>query len=265
MTYGYSDIIEAYGSVGVGPGEVVYVTSNIGRLMVFESPGKEAVLKAHFDALMELLGPQGTLVCATATLNLCNTDIAYDPATTPSNYAGMLSEYIRQQDGAVRSFHPFRSYCAIGARAEEIAADVSRAAYGPFTPEARLVEMDALSLPVGQHPNLTASTVHHCEQTMAVPYRYMKEYMHPVVRDGKIVIEPFYLYVWYRNSDIERSLCKWVMNDFMDKHEVRSAGLGRGVVHCYRTRAFFDNTIRLMKDDPYIWCETPPTIRPWRK
>lgn len=265
MSYDYQDILDAYRAVGVARGEVVYVTADIGRLMRYAVPGKEAVLKAHFDALTELLGPEGTLVCSTASLNLCNTDIPFDPATTPSHYSGTLSEYIRVQPGAVRSFHPFRSYTAIGAKAEDITADVSRAAYGPFTPEARMVAFNALAVPVGVQPNMSASTVHHCEQSMAVPYRYMKEFLHSVVRDSRVVVEPFYQYVWYRNSDIQRSFVKWVMNDFMERHEVKRAELGRSFVHGYRVREFFDNTLRLMKENPYIWCEQPPTVRPWRE
>jgi hypothetical protein len=53
-TYAREDLDRDYRDLGVGPGRVIYVTSDLGRLMVFEKPGKAAVLEAHFDALMDL-------------------------------------------------------------------------------------------------------------------------------------------------------------------------------------------------------------------
>tara|TARA_R110001592_G_scaffold57277_1_gene174173 strand:+ start:52221 stop:53018 length:798 start_codon:yes stop_codon:yes gene_type:complete len=265
MAYTYEQIVDAYRAVGVAPGEVVYVLGNIGNLWTFEEPGKEAVLRAHYNALIETLGPEGTLVCSAASLNLCNTDIVFDPDKTPSNMAGTLSEYIRQQPGTLRSFHPFRSYCAVGRHATYITQDISRAAYGPFSPEARLIELNAITLAVGITPREATSTVHHCEQMMAVPYRYMKEFLHPVARNGVIVTEPFYLYVWYKNSDIVRDKCRTIMADFLETHGAASAPLGRRHVYSFRTRLFYEHVIELMKSNPYIWCETPPTVRPWQQ
>lgn len=265
MAYTYDEIVNAYRAVGVGPGEVVYALGNIGNLWTYEEPGKEAVLRAHYKALLEILGPEGTLVCSTGSLNLCNTDIPFDLDETPSNMAGTLSEYIRKQPGALRSFHPFRSYCAVGAQAEYITQDVSRSAYGPFSPEARLIEMNAITLAIGITPREATSTVHHCEQMMAVPYRYMKEFMHPVVRNGKTVIEPFYLYVWYKNSDIVRDRCRTIIADFLETHGAAEAPLGRRHVYSFRTRVFYEHVIRLMNENRYIWCESAPTLRPWQE
>jgi len=265
VTYSASDILNAYRAVGVAPGETVYVMGNIGNLWAFENPGKDAVLRAHFDALMDLLGPKGTLVCSTSTLNLCNTDIPFDPNETPSSMAGTLSEFIRLQPGAHRSFHPFRSYTAIGYNAERLTKGAPRSAYGPFSPEARMIQENALVVAVGIPTHLATSTVHHCEQTVAVPYRYMKEFMHPVVRNGNTVIEPFYLYVWYRDSDVKRDRCRTIMGHFSERYDIAQAPLGRRAVSSYRSAEFFENTVQLMMQKPYIWCESEPSVRPWQR
>ena len=47
------------------------------------SRGQRALTAAHHDALREVIGPDGTLVVSTATMNLCNTDQVFDPANTP--------------------------------------------------------------------------------------------------------------------------------------------------------------------------------------
>ena len=48
--------------------------------------------------------------------------------------------------------------------------------------------------------------IHHIEQLMGVPYRYTKEFNHPVLRNGIIQYEPFYLFVRYLDSEVEIDL-----------------------------------------------------------
>jgi aminoglycoside 3-N-acetyltransferase len=265
MSYSYADLINAYGALGVEKGRTVYVTSDLVYLMAYEKPGKKALLEAHFNALMELLGPDGTLVVSTASTNLCNTDILFDPDRTPVHLVGQLSEYVRTRPEARRSFHPFVSYCAIGPQAEHITANVSRHAYGPETPEARMIELDALSISIGLYPRHTCSTVHHVEQMLAVPYRYTKEFEQPVVRDDKTVTELFYLYVWYRDCGIERSNTKWIFEHLDKASIVKSTPVGAGKIHSYSMPEFVAKVTRLIIDDMYIWCERPPEQRPWRQ
>ena len=264
MVYSARDICETYEALGVRQGAVVYVTSDLVPLMMFEDRTRGAVLEAHYNALLSLLGPTGTLVVSSASTNLCNTEVPFDHANTPSYQVGQLSEFVRQQPETRRSFHPFVSYSAVGKHAREITEDVSRHAYGPMTPEARMIEMGALSVSVGLHPRHSCSTVHHVEQDVTVPYRYTKEFMHPVVRNGEVKVEPFYLYVWYRNCGIERSNTKWIFQHLDKTDLISTRTLGAGSVYSYAMPEFVSKSTRLMIDDYYIWCMRPPEIRPWQ-
>jgi aminoglycoside 3-N-acetyltransferase len=264
-SYTYDELIAAYRALGVGSGKTIYVTSDLGRLMAFERPGKEAVLEAHFNALMSLIGPEGTLVVPTASLNLCNTDTPFDLENTPSFMVGALSEYVRKKPGALRSFHPFVSYTALGKHAEFVTQNVARHSYGPETPEGRMSELDALSISVGLHPRFSCSTTHHVEHLMAVPYRYTREYLHPVVREGKTIIEPFYMYVWYRNSDIKRDHVKKIFFTYESRQNIDNVSLGRAIIYAYPMNNMIKEMSRMFAIDPYIWCEFSPQIRPWRE
>lgn len=262
MPYTYTDIVREYENIGIEPGDIVYVVSAMWQMTGYEEEGMEALTDAYTRALLEVIGPEGTLVVSTATLNLCNTDIPFDPVETPSFNCGQVSEHVRQMPGARRSFHPFRSYAAVGARAEDIAADVSRHAYGPETPEARMIELGAKLVNIGLPPNI-CSTVHHVEQVMAVPYRYTKEFMHPVVRGGEIVTEPYYLHVLYRNSDVERSHNKTLFERLKPQLPIKSVQLGRGHIYAYGLSEFYREATRIFTDDIYVWCKRPPTVRPY--
>ncbi len=263
--YSYRNIVEAYDALGIRAGDTVLVHSDLRRLFAFEDPAPGVVLDAHYRALREVLGEQGTVVVPTNSFNLCNTETVFDVEQTPSHGRGVLSEFVRKLPGARRSFHPFVSYAAIGPRAEFLTADVSRHAYGPETAKARLVESDAWCISIGLTPNMTCSTVHHVEQLMAVPYRYTKEFMHPVLRDGEVRVEPFYLHVWYRECELERNQNQKILDSFKREHDLGETVLGAGKLYAYRMGAFCDSAIRSFREDIYVWLNRPPEARPYRR
>ena len=264
MSYNFQDLLVAYSVLGVKKGSVVHVTGDLMLLMKYEVPGKETVLEAHRDALFELTGGEGTLVVPAHSFYLCNTDKSFDVDKT-HGMNGVLPESIRQLPEALRSFHPFASYAAIGPRAEEICNDISHHGYGPETPMARLIEMNALSIHIGLLPRMSSSIVHHVEMQMGVPYRYSKEFVHPVVRRNKINKEPFYLYVHYKECDIKRDRNVKIFNDYEEEHTVNQVKVGRGFIYSYSMKDFYYSMVNTLRKDIYSWLNTPPEVRPYQK
>lgn len=264
--YSFRDIKAAYEEVGVGNSRVVMPRTDLRWLGRFQRSSKSDILSAHFKALSELMDfRKNTLVVSTATMSLCNTDAPFDIEKTPSEM-GVLTEYVRRKQGALRSFHPFASYTAIGKEAEKICDNVARHAYGPETPKARMIDMNALCVSVGVHPKFTCTTVHHVEFEMGVPYRYVKEFIHPVIRGNVIREEPFYLYVWYKDCELKRDMNKCIFDKFsQDGYKIQEAQLGRGKIYSYSMAEFFQSAVKAFKDDIYIWLSEPPKIRPYRQ
>ena len=265
VDYGKNDIIRAYENVGVERGRVVVLRTDLRFLGRFANLGREAILSAHFQALADLVDLSvGTIVVPTGTPSLFNTDKVFESATTRSEM-GALTEYIRTRPGAVRNFHPFVSYVAIGHYADFLCRKTSRHCFGPHTPEARLIELDGLDIGVGLHPRRGSSSVHHIEQIMGVPYRYTKEFVHPVMRDGVIRREPFYAFVRYRECDITRNMNKKIFERFQaDGYEVKKAPLGRGKIYSMSIKDYFVSVSAALRDDIYMWLDKPPAIRPYR-
>jgi aminoglycoside 3-N-acetyltransferase len=263
--YNFGELVGAYRSLNLPRGGVVYVQSAIWRVRGYVEPGADALARAHLDAIREAVGGDATIVVSTATMNLCNTELAFDLDTTPSFNRGVISELVRQQPEAHRSFHPFGSYAALGLRAAALTNDVSRHVYGPMTPEARMIDADARVVNIGLPPNII-STVHHVEQVMAVPYRYTKEFLHPVVRAGATQQEPFYMHVWYRDIGVERSHNQRLFARLLDEGRlhVHQISIGEGAACSYALAEFFEQATRLFAEDIYIWCKSKPAIRPYR-
>lgn len=121
-------------ALGLGGGDTVLVHSSL-RSLGFVAGQAQAVVVA----LLEVLGPDGTLVVPTHTSY--NSDPAgwgnppvprswwpvirqqnpgFDPALSPSRWMGVLPELVRTWPGALRSGHPQVSFAALGPRAEQI-------------------------------------------------------------------------------------------------------------------------------------------------
>jgi len=265
LSYRPQDIEMALRGVGLEASDTVYIISSLSRLPGLEGYGTTADPSAVFcDALRAVIGDGGTIVVPTSSQNLCNTDVTFNPATTPSFERGLLPEYVRRLAGARRSFHPFTSYAAIGAKAAHITEKVTRHAYGPETPEARMIDMGAKFLALGVGPNII-TTVHHVEHVMGVPYRYHKEFMHPVLRNGNASIEPFYQFVWYRDADVKASQNRRLFARLAGKLHIAQAELGRGRISSFSLSEFYALSVQEFADDIYVWCDHPPVIRPYRK
>lgn len=123
-------------ALGLYDGDTVLVHSSL-RAVGWVPGGRVAVVQA----LLDVLGPAGTLVVPTQTME--NSDPkhwqrppvpeawwpvirehmpAFDPAVWPSRGIGALAEAVRTWPGAVRSNHPHTSFAAVGAQAAELMA-----------------------------------------------------------------------------------------------------------------------------------------------
>lgn len=262
--YNYNDIERAYKKAGVSKGRIVLIKTDLRLLGLFDPKNSIGVLRAHFDALSNLIDLSvGTLVVSTSSTSICNTNIPFDVDNTPSE-RGVLSEFIRLVPGAIRSLHPFHSYAAIGKYAKLITSDVSKHAFGPETPECRLIAADALCISIGLHASLTCSTVHHVEMQMGVPYRYSKEYLHPVIINKQVMNELYYMYVYYRECEINRNRNVKIFQEFIDNdYKLTQVSLGRGNIYSYSMYDFYMSTIQAFKKDIYVWLDKPPTTKPY--
>jgi aminoglycoside 3-N-acetyltransferase len=121
-------------ALGLNAGDTVLVHSSASSLG-FVVGGAQTVVQA----LLDVLGPDGTLVVPTHTPDNCdpagwsNPPVpeswwpvireqapGFDRARSPSRWIGVIAENVRTWPGAVRSDHPQVSFAALGARAAEI-------------------------------------------------------------------------------------------------------------------------------------------------
>ena len=175
-------------ALGLAAGDTVLVHSSAGSVG-FVVGGVQAVVQA----LLDVLGPDGTLVVPTHTPD--NSDPAdwtnppvpeswwpairsqapgYDRSRTPSRWMGIIPETVRTWPGALRSDHPQVSFAAVGAHAGEITADHRLDdALGERSPLGAVYRLDGKVLLLGCGHDSNTS-LHLAEWRQATPPRAVK-------------------------------------------------------------------------------------------
>jgi len=124
------DIKAGLRKLGVKKGDMIGVHSSLSSFGYVEG-GADAVI----DALLEVVGKEGTIVMPTHSSNLEKVELSpeekaagvswlfrilpYDPKETPCT-TGIIPDTFRKRRGVIRSNHPSLSIAAIGPKAKEI-------------------------------------------------------------------------------------------------------------------------------------------------
>lgn len=231
-------------ALGVAPGQTLMLhaaVSRLGRVL----GGPDVVLRV----LLDLLGPEGTLVMYTSWesapyhLDRFPPELregvedeypAYDPETSPAMRPwSILTEYLRKWPGARRSAHPEANLVAVGARAEWLVdPHPLHYGYGPGTPLARFVEAGGQVLLLGA-PLETVTLLHHAEHLAEVPDKRVVRYRMPVLEEGQR------RWVDVEEYDTGRGIRPWDGEDYfaritrqaLEEGVGRSGPVGRGEAH----------------------------------
>jgi aminoglycoside 3-N-acetyltransferase len=185
-----------FSALGLSAGQTVLVHSSMKHIGHWVIGGAEAVI----DALMRILGENGTLMMPTHTTD--NTDPAnwqhppvpeawwqtirdhippFNPATTQTRQMGIIPEQFRRFPGVVRSEHPVGSFAAWGKHAAYLTTDhhYNNDMFGEASPIGKLYRLDGYILMLGSgHANNTS--LHLAEYRATFPRKR-------VIREGSAV------------------------------------------------------------------------------
>ena len=151
--------------LGVSEGDTLYIHSSLKR--VGWLPDGPATL---IEALLDVLGPEGTFAVPTHTLSFPGRGAApYRPDETPS-VLGTFPEAVRRWPGACRSGHASHSSAAVGAKAAWLTENHdSTHALGENSPLARLCRIGGRILLLGVD-NRVNTAIHLAESLAGMPY-----------------------------------------------------------------------------------------------
>jgi len=154
-------------NLGIRSGDMILMHSS------YKSLGKiEGGAKTFFEAFVELLGTDGTLVVPSLSFDtVTRENPVFDIKSTPS-CVGYLAEFFRTKvAGVVRSLHATHSCCALGKYAKEITSNHEKdiTPVGKNSPFAKLPEYNGKILMLGCGTRCNTS-MHGVEEITEPPY-----------------------------------------------------------------------------------------------
>ncbi|MEI6290743.1 MAG: DUF4910 domain-containing protein [Chloroflexota bacterium] len=256
-------LIEEFRSLGIAAADTIFVHSSYSSLG--KAPGGvEGGPQTVIDAILEIIGPDGTLIMPTFNYDFLK-GIPWDIRTTPSQM-GILTECVRKDPRARRMYHPIYSMAAIGKHADELAAHRSNDCFGGTTIFSKFRTWDAKILIIGLAYSKSITFLHHCEQMAEVDYRFLKEFRGTAIdQNGKPAEEVYTMFV----RDVDRG----VVLDFepigalLDSKVVNIRHLGLADTRLMKCNDVFSVAVKAMKEHPgpglTFIIESPDRAKDW--
>lgn len=241
-----ASLIADFRAIGIAPGSVLMVHSALGKVGCTLG-GPVTVIQA----LLDVLGADGTLVMSAETPQMADpaewndprVDPAwhetirghmpvFDPATTPTSM-GAIPEAFSTFPGTMRSFHPLVSVCANGRHARMITKDHAlEFCEGRGTPFEKLYELDGFTLLLGVGFNRCTS-LHYAESL--TPGRRKSTSRYVLEQGGETI--------WVENPDMAADNGEHfpVVGDmFLAAGRVKRARIGNAEALLFSTRDLVD-------------------------
>lgn len=238
------DIVTALGLMDIRQGDIVLVHSSLTSIGYVEG-GAGAVV----DALLESVGPEGTIVMSTLT----GWSEPFDAATTPSA-VGKISETFRRRPDTHRSLHPVHSVAAVGKHAEWITSghEHCETGCGPGTPYYKIRDMGGKVMLLGV--DMDRNTIMHALEE-EIDARYLKTATIPA---------PTYI-EGYEHKTFTLNKFPPGHRDFLkltpvlrERDALIEGRIGNAAVLVMDVRSVFDIGLALLRDDPLFFiCRNP--------
>ena len=252
--------VDALRAAGLEAGETVHVQSSLPHIGPVDRGDRAAdVLNFYLDGFREVLGSAGTILVHTPFEDYGRYAVPFIVEESPSR-AGVFSEFIRTQPGAVRSMHPIASTAGIGPAAAPICDGPHFEAFGYMSSWGRMHRANVRFMTLGLTLRGGLSFAHYCESQYGVPYQYCKVYDTPVYKAGRRVPGVFTMRVRYLDFSIAVDIIRY-QERLRALSALREAPCGRSLIHAVSAHDAFDVGMELLSEDPYAMLREPPAFR----
>ena len=243
------DLVAHLQSLGLSRDTDVVVHSRLISFGVIEG-GPQTV----YAALRDVLGPAATIAVPTYTVNNAGPQgdqRVFDPAETPSEAVGVLSEYVRGLPTAVRSASPTHSHAAVGPKAQILkrANTNSINSFGPGSDFDLFLREGFSTLYLGCSFKEAGTFTFHVEAMFgAIPYREWVELPRRVKRNGEIDRVSCR---YYRRVSLNAHEDLTIVEDALrQQKKVVSSPCMFGASHLIRLTDFYGCVLGLLQSDP---------------
>lgn len=247
--YTYNEIVKALQTVGIKQGDNIFCHANLGffgKLENAQTP--DDYCKCFKNAFLDVIGPDGTLICPTFSYSFCRKEI-FNPEKTKST-CGSFSEYMRKRKGSVRSYDANFSICAIGKNAQFFTQNPPEHSFGPDSFFDRFYKKNGVFCNLNFDSGSTF--IHYVEKTLQVPYRWDKAFDGVLEIEDKQFKKRFYHFVCSMENDNHKADFSKFDKLAKEKNITKTANLGRGQIVYISAHDTYDLIKREIKETPNL-------------
>ena len=249
----FDKLVSEFRRIGLSNGDVLLVHSS------FKSfGGVEGGPQTVIDALMNVLGSEGTLIVPRFNFDFSTYGTTWDVRSTPS-HMGIISEFVRKDPRSKKVFHPIYPFSIIGKYADELIKHRYKGGYSKDSIFHQLLVYDAKIIQIDKVYKST-TLIHHAEEILKVDYKYYKNFTGYVIdENGKKYEDTFNLYV--------RKIDEGYVTDVLpigkileDEGVMNIDRIADATIWYMKARDVYDCTVKAIQKNPHVLCKIiPPT------
>ncbi len=229
---------QAFRAIGVRRGSILCVQSSLSQFGYV--PGGPPTL---VKALLETLGPNGTLCIPTHSLSVLGAE-PYDPRSSPS-VLGAVSEYFLRHPGVIRSAHPTHSVAAVGPAARALTR-LSQPFSAPMARDGFWGKLyDAGGDMLLMCPIRSATILHVGETWTGVPQPPIIVHRKDASGRRSVAVQP--QAPWHVDH-----FQSTMVDPLLHQGDMRSAPLGDGTIFFAPARAMADISVAVNRANPLV-------------
>ena len=160
---------------GLEKGDAVWIASDMKNLL-YEciSHDDDKDLNVFLDGIIDIIGPEGTILVPTFNWNFCQGK-TFDYYKTPCK-TGSLGKIALKRDDFKRTKHPIYSFAVWGKDKEELCARDYKSSFGIESPFTYCREKNAKNIFIDVECQHSFTFVHYVEEMEGITYRYLKDF-----------------------------------------------------------------------------------------
>jgi aminoglycoside 3-N-acetyltransferase len=230
------DLFEALQKLGAQNADVLYIHT----ALKFGTPNLLIPKKQLLFEILEVIKSLNvsTLIFPTYTFSFCNGNI-FDVQNSKTPM-GLLNDFVRSQEGAIRSIDPLMSNVLIG-KHKEFVTNIGNSSIGDNS-TFDLIHRTSLNVKflfLGPSIGDCYTYMHYIEERVNAPYRYNKCFKGIITDKGHSYEDSFDLFVRYSNA-FPGAGSYIYENILIEREEAKRIALGDGLITITDEKKSFD-------------------------
>jgi len=259
-SYSKVDIVSALRDCEVREGDAVYVSSSLGMVGIPEPliDSEEKLCKLFFDAIFDVIGPNGTLYVPTFTYTFGQSTKSTLAKFTCKDISkvGPFTNYVLSLENSKRSKDPMLSITCIGHDKYDLLKASRKTSYGEGSSLEKLATSKIKLLNIGIGPNWMPF-IHYLDHLNDAPYRYKKEFFGEIAdEEGGVYFENWEYHVPVR-VDEALAYADRVGYAALEDGLYKSSPLGRTKIYSIEAQVYFNFAKEMSKHDAWTLAKGP--------